>query len=529
MNRDQFTEFLRLMRTPLPTNSFERFKVLAEIEEKAKILHSTQQTDEIRTFFAHHNLLLEQYRHPVGVTYFPVCLGQMSQIHSFTVTQSTTTEDRFLSFPSNEREHAKILLKAIREQYNHVDALQIRCSSKKWEDKSFSLAFALAVRSFYEEQVIPEYFVITGVLNSQLKREPVGSLEQKQRYIEKTRPKAFFLAQTEVKLQNKGETCLDIEEAWDTCVNPTHDYQKNYGQLRTFLRQSNWFRAYQTAVIILERYSNFEPLEKYIILGAALMGANHLVNIQEAQKYHDEMVHILDHFLEKDLEFFTEHQEEVISFFCGQAITMLDILEPHKGLALLNKWTPFLAQSKIHYCGTKARLARACQDYELAHSLYKENIARSQKSNQHELPRCLGDYAEFLRTQGDLETAAQYIDLAIAAAERYRNRSEKYIRDTEVYLRFYEQRIKSNGSIQTDELPKWLLELYTMEQATSIEEIEEIFEGMSDKEKKIKRAFYYRSCYRLNPSSVSLETLQSLSSEWKHLTSLEDIIARIPY
>ena len=237
----------------------------------------------------------------------------------------------------------------------------------------------------------------------------------------------------------------------------------------------------------------------------------------------------MDYFLKEDLDFFNEHQEEVAPFFCSQAITMLDILEPQKGLAVLNKWTPFLAKSKIHYCGTKARIARACQDYELAHQLYKENIERSRRSNQQEHPRCLGDYAEFLRTQGKLDAALQYIDLALEAADLYRNRDENYIKDTEKYLRFYNQRIKGAGEVNIDELPNWLKEVYKMEQATSISQVEEIFEHMSDRGKRIKRAFFYRTCYFLDPSSVSLETLQCLSPEWKNLTNIEEIISRIPY
>lgn len=529
MNRDRFRQFLRRIRAPLPTDDFELFGVLAELEEDAKALHSTQHTDEIKILFKKHNLRLENQKHPVGMTYFPVCLGQRAEIHSFKVTKGSAGQDLFIGFPNIEQEHAKALLSSIRAVYKYTGALQIRCSSAKWEQSSFSLAFILAVRSFYEERVIPAHFVITGVVNSNLERELVGSLEPKQKYIEETRPKAFFLALTEEKMTNRGENCLDIEEAWDTCVNPTHDYQQNYGQLVTFLRQRNWLRAYQSAVIMIERYELTEPLEKYIILGAALMGANHLVNIQDAYKYHKEMEILLDYFLKEEPEFFNEHQEEVAPFFCSQAITMLDILKPQEGLELLNKWSPFLAKSKIHYCGTKARLARACKDYDLAHRLYKENIDRSRRSNQQEHPRCLGDYAEFLRTQGDLDNASKYIHQALNAAKTYRNRDESYIKDTEKFLRFYNQRITGNGKVYIDDLPGWLKEVYQMEQATSIAQVEELFERMSDRGKRIKRAFFYRTCYRLDPSSVSLETLQDLSLEWKQLTDIEDIISRIPY
>ena len=115
------------------------------------------------------------------------------------------------------------------------------------------------------------------------------------------------------------------------------------------------------------------------------------------------------------------------------------------------------------------------------------------------------------------------------AANTYRNRDESYIKDTEKYLHFYNQRIKKTGEVNIDELPTWLKEVYQMEQATSVAQVEELFERMGDRGKRIKRAFFYRTCYRLDPSSVSLETLQDLSPEWKHLTDITDIISRIPY
>ena len=188
MNRDQFTLFLRRLREPLPTNLLEQFECLAGLEEDARELHSTQHTDEIKTFFERHTLCLEHREHPVGMTYFPVCLGQRAEIHSLRVTKSSTEKDLFINFQHDERNYAIQLLNSIRTAYKYTGMLQIRCSSKKWEQTSFSLAFVLAVRSFYEEEVIPDHFVITGVLNSNLEREPVGSLEAKQQYIENIDP-----------------------------------------------------------------------------------------------------------------------------------------------------------------------------------------------------------------------------------------------------------------------------------------------------------------------------------------------------
>ncbi|MAA78489.1 MAG: hypothetical protein CL916_04455, partial [Deltaproteobacteria bacterium] len=413
--------------------------------------------------------------------------------------------------------------------------LKISCSSEQWGQNSFSLAFVLAVRSFYQKKVIPGDKVITGVLTSNLECVPLKKFDTKQKYIESTRPKSFFLALTKEKTQNRGTSCSNIEEAWNICVTPTYDFDTDYDQLEVLLSQKNWLQAYHLATIILERYNEFDPIEEYAILGAALMGANHKVSIKEAKIYNQRMMEIQKTYFDTNPELLQEVQDNVFEFFCSQAISHLDVLEPQKGLELLDKWEPISAKAKIWYFGTKARLARACQNYELAEELYKDNISRSKRTEKQENPRCIGDYAEFLRTQKRYDDAVLHIKEAREKADNYQGRYESYVEGTKLFLRFYHNRIDkdlntdSNVGLTVDELPDWLGDIFRMEHALSIEEVKEIFYATKDKEKSLKKAFFYRTCYRLDPSSVSLETLQGLSPEWKHLTDIEEIISRIPY
>lgn len=537
MNHREFTAFLRKIRQERPVDRTQRRRWLRRIESTSAQLHSTQRTYEIEQFFHKYDLRPQwTNRHTFGVTSFPAYLGQeMGNIITISVTKSSNGEDDFLKFPTNEREHAKLLLNSVRERYGYTGSLKISCSSEQWEQNSFSLAFVLAVRSFYQQKVIPDDKVITGVLTSNLECVPLKKFDTKQKYIESTRPNSFFLALTKEKIQNKGIHCSSIQEAWNICVNPTYDFDTDYDQLEVLLDQKNWLHAYHFATMILERYEKFDPIEEYAILGAALMGANHKVSIKEAEIYNQRMMEIQKTYFDTNPELLQEVQDNVFEFFCSQAISHLDVLEPQKGLELLDKWEPISAKAKIWYFGTKARLARACQNYELAEELYKDNISRSKRTEKQESPRCIGDYAEFLRTQKRYDEAFLHIKEARQKADKYQGRYESYVEGTKLFLRFYHNRIDkdlnidSNVGLTVDELPDWLGEIFRMEQALSIEEVKDIFHATKDKEKSLKKAFFYRACYRLDPSFVSLETLQALSPEWKNLTDIEEIVSRIPY
>ena len=231
------------------------------------------------------------------------------------------------------------------------------------------------------------------------------------------------------------------------------------------------------------------------------MQANHTVQLEEAKEYNQRMSSLLESIPTDDLN---GMQDMITDFFCSQAIAYLDILQPQTGLLHLHTWKPSLIKGMISYFGTKARLLRACgrSCFPEAKKCYQQNIERAQRYHPEELPRCLGDYAEFLRISGD-RSACEVIQQAFEMADKYLYRNPQYIGGTRLFLQVYSNRIQHTffeqplGDIQ--HLPKWLQESYSMEQAQECKAVTIHYQSISDRKSPSRKHFTIALCIESIP------------------------------